>query len=240
MITTVDNQPTNSARSAIMHSIRQNLAESKRSEISVSSNVHDRDQSPVTLSNLTDGIGAQDHVSPVAMFSERLEAVGGHCFVVRGEIEAATALHDIMAQLPAPSRRIALSDAPIVQRLVRDLAHDVEEIAITPESSHLFNFDVGITTAQIAIAETGTLVLESNSERHRLVSLVPPVHIAIVEARNIMLTLGEGLNYVQREATSAMSRAITFITGPSRTADIELTLTIGVHGPKELYVIVTD
>lgn len=240
MSATIVSQPANSARSAIMHSIRQHLAQSEGSEILKVDGVHARDRFDMVTPN-PDGTAARAHVSPVAMFSERLEAVGGHCLVVRGEHEAATALNNIIAELPgAASSRIALSDALIVQRLVRDLSQGVKEIAVTPESKDLFKFDVGITTAQIAIAETGTLVLESDSERHRLVSLVPPVHIAIVEARNMVVTLGEALNHIRRESVSAMSRAITFITGPSRTADIELTLAIGVHGPKELYVIIVE
>jgi L-lactate utilization protein LutC len=125
----------------------------------------------------------------------------------------------------------------MVRRLADILNPEVEEIAITPDRQALFDFDVGITTAQAAIAETGTLVLESDTERHRLVSLVPPVHIAIVDAESIVPTLGDALKLVARENALDMSRTVTFITGPSRTADIELTLAIGVHGPKELYVI---
>ena len=123
---------------------------------------------------------------------------------------------------------------------MREAGINGSEITISPSAADLFGYDVGLTTAQAAIAETGTLVLESNEERHRLVSLLPPVHIALVEAANICATLGEALTGVKRKGPSGMSRAITFITGPSRTADIELTLTIGVHGPKELYVIVND
>ena len=99
-------------------------------------------------------------------------------------------------------------------------------------------FRSGITTAQAAIAETGTLVLDSSRERNRLVSLVPPVHIAIVDASSIFQTLAEALAFIHQDGN--ISPAVTFITGPSRTADIELTLAIGVHGPQELYVIVND
>ena len=102
----------------------------------------------------------------------------------------------------------------------------------------MFDVDVGITTAQAAIAETGTLVLDSSRERHRLISLVPPVHIAIVAASRIYATLADVLALLQDG--KELSPAITFITGPSRTADIELTLTIGVHGPQELYVIIDE
>jgi L-lactate dehydrogenase complex protein LldG len=79
-------------------------------------------------------------------------------------------------------------------------------------------------------------VLDSAAERHRLVSLVPPVHIAIISASKIRETLGEVLALLR--SAGEISPAVTFITGPSRTADIELTLAIGVHGPQELYVIV--
>ena len=113
---------------------------------------------------------------------------------------------------------------------------EIEELGIAPNASDIFGFDVGITTAQTAIAEAGMLVLDSARERHRLVSLVPPVHIAIVKASTIYATLGETLSMLHDG--KELSPAITFITGPSRTADIELTLTIGVHGPQELYVII--
>src|SRR5439155_26952553 len=127
---------------------------------------------------------------------------------------------------------------PVVSRLTRGIA--AEEITVCPTAADLFNYDVGITTAQAAIAETGTLVLEAETERHRLVSLLPPVHIAIVYSRDIVLTIGDALSQLRGNERKQMSRAITFITGPSRTADIELTLTVGVHGPKQLHVIVID
>jgi L-lactate dehydrogenase complex protein LldG len=113
-----------------------------------------------------------------------------------------------------------------------------DDVAVAPNAGDVFQFDVGITTAQAAIAETGTLVLDSARERNRLVSLVPPVHIAIVDASSIFQTLGEALAFIHQDGN--ISPAVTFITGPSRTADIELTLAIGVHGPQELYVIVND
>jgi L-lactate dehydrogenase complex protein LldG len=109
---------------------------------------------------------------------------------------------------------------------------------VSPSAQEIFRFDVGITTAQAAIAETGTLVLDNSRERHRFVSLVPPVHIAIVDASRIFQTLSEAFEFLR--AGQEISPAVTFITGPSRTADIELTLTIGVHGPQELYVIVNE
>jgi len=156
----------------------------------------------------------------VQLFKKSLEAVDGHCLTVQSEEELTRILKGF-------GGRIATSDAPVLQRL-----------GIAPATGNIFDIDVGITTAQAAIAETGTLVLDAASERHRLVSLVPPVHIAIVDASSILQTLGEALAFIYQDGN--ISPAVTFVTGPSRTADIELTLTIGVHGPQELYVIVNE
>ena len=145
-------------------------------------------------------------------FKESVESVDGHCVVTT---DVTDVLKQIIADLGA--NRIATSEDP-------------------PDAHEIFGFDVGISTAQAGIAETGTLVLDSAYERHRLVSLVPPVHIAILNASAIVETLGEALTLIQKD--KEISPAVTFITGPSRTADIELTLAIGVHGPQQLYVIV--
>ena len=153
-------------------------------------------------------------VSVVDDFKRNVEAVDGHCLVVHSEAELSEALKSL-----TDGKRVATSDAP-------------------PPTKDLFNFDVGITRAQAGIAETGTLVLDSSVEQNRLVSLVPPVHVAVLDASRIYATLGETLALLQ--SGGEVSPAITFITGPSRTADIELTLAIGVHGPQELYVIIVQ
>ena len=156
------------------------------------------------------------------LFKESVESVAGHCVVTT---DVADALKKIIADLRA--ERVAVSDAP-----------ELATFGSIPSQSELFDFEVGITKAQAAIAETGTIMLDSSCERNRLVSLVPPVHIAIVAASRIYATLADVLAMLQ--SGGEVSPAITFITGPSRTADIELTLTIGVHGPQELYVIIDE
>src|SRR5436853_1298299 len=104
----------------------------------------------------------------------------------------------------------------------------------------LINIDAGVTTADYAIADTGTLVLVSGSEQHRLISLMPPLHICLLKQDSILPNLAE-LIYRVNDGPYSKTRpplVMTFITGPSRTADIELTLTIGVHGPRELQVFI--
>lgn len=90
--------------------------------------------------------------------------------------------------------------------------------------------DLGITEADYLLAETGTIVLHSSAEKPRAVSLLPRIHLAV--ARPSMFR-GD-MHQVFAEAKD--SHYLVFITGPSRTADIELTVTLGVHGPKNLFV----
>jgi L-lactate dehydrogenase complex protein LldG len=90
--------------------------------------------------------------------------------------------------------------------------------------------DLGITEADYLLPETGTLVMHSSAEKPRAVSLLPRVHLAIVRPE----MLRPDMHQVFAEAKD--HHYLVFITGPSRTADIELTVTLGVHGPKILYV----
>jgi L-lactate dehydrogenase complex protein LldG len=88
------------------------------------------------------------------------------------------------------------------------------------------------------LADTGTLVLCSSPGDHRLDSLLPPLHIALLRARDILPDLPALFDRLAAERSFEAHSAITFVRGPSRTADIELTLTVGVHGPEKVRVIV--
>lgn len=96
--------------------------------------------------------------------------------------------------------------------------------------------EVGITGADYALADTGTLVLLASHEEARMISLLPPVHLAVVPKERILTGLDELFTVLPRpsETTSSM----VLITGPSRTADIEQILVRGVHGPGEIHVVV--
>ncbi|NJN45535.1 MAG: lactate utilization protein [Candidatus Competibacteraceae bacterium] len=102
----------------------------------------------------------------------------------------------------------------------------------------LFSVEAAITSTLGAIAETGAMILWPTSEEPRLMSLVPTIHIAVLEADQIYNTLGEAMS-VGRWADNMPTNAL-LISGPSKTADIELTLTFGVHGPKEVILFILD
>lgn len=100
---------------------------------------------------------------------------------------------------------------------------------------------VCISGVDALIAESGSVVLRSGAGRPRLASLLAPAYIAVARREQLVRGLGEAIALVrQRYGPAALedASALTIITGPSRTADIELTLTLGVHGPHEVHVLI--
>lgn len=116
-----------------------------------------------------------------------------------------------------------------VEERLRKLSIDL----ISPYESkrELAECDLGVTEVDFALPETGTLVLRSNPNKPRMVSLLPRVHLAFLDPRNLRPDLHQVF-----EETKA-DPYLVFITGPSRTADIELTVSLGVHGPKTLILL---
>ena len=215
-----------SAREDIISSIRRNLATSKPFDA-----VHDAHRHIEVVANkalpaerMTDVRTLLDN------FCASAEMLDIHIEIAADEREAAVLIESVIDRTGA--KEIAVSNSPLVAEVIET----IESVEFTREASieFLFGSDLGITSAQWAIAETGTLVLEAESEDHRLISLLPPVHLCLLEASKIRQTLGEILALTQRN----LGHTMTFVTGASRTSDIELTLAIGVHGPGELHIIV--
>jgi L-lactate dehydrogenase complex protein LldG len=98
--------------------------------------------------------------------------------------------------------------------------------------------DAGLTIADGAIAETGTLFQINPHKMPRTLSLVPPVHFCVLDVNRILPTLASAVATEGWQA--AMPSNLLFITGPSKTADIQQTLAYGAHGPKELVVLLTE
>jgi len=134
-------------------------------------------------------------------------------------------------------RKATLWQTPLFQQLglestLRSLGVDL--VSPTADKHEMALCDLGITEAAYLLPETGTLVLKSSVEQPRAVSLLPRTHLAIV----CLEMLRADMHQVFAEAKD--SNYLVFITGPSRTADIELTVTLGVHGPKQLFVWLLD
>jgi L-lactate dehydrogenase complex protein LldG len=106
--------------------------------------------------------------------------------------------------------------------------------------SDLENCDAGITGCELLIARTGSIVMSSAQQSGRTVSVYSPIHLCIAYMDQLVYDIREGLQLLKEKYKNNLPSLITFATGPSRTADIEKTLVVGVHGPKEVYVFLID
>ena len=134
-------------------------------------------------------------------------------------------------------RKATAWETPHLKRLgVTEILNSlgVELVSLHASKHEMALCDLGITEADYLLPETGTLVLTSSADKPRAVSLLPRIHLAIVRPD----MLRADMHQVFAEAKD--QHYLVFITGPSRTADIELTVTLGVHGPKNLYVWMLD
>lgn len=106
--------------------------------------------------------------------------------------------------------------------------------------SPLAQCDVAITTCECLVARTGSIVLSAAGESGRTVSVYAPIHICIAYASQLQYDLKDALLALKEQYGDKLPSFISFATGPSRTADIEKTLVVGVHGPKEVYCFLVD
>lgn len=102
--------------------------------------------------------------------------------------------------------------------------------------SRLFTIDASITTAKGAIADVGVIILCPDEKEPRTMSLVPPIHFVVLDEETIYSDLSEAMD--KQKWNDKIPTNALLISGPSKTADIELTLAFGVHGPKELVVLI--
>jgi len=168
----------------------------------------------------------------IASFCQRLELLAGKTFHAQNPAEANEYVRSVVA-----GRSAVASNAPYLLECgipyiegVRCSIKDREELRDACATAV-----VGITSADYALAETGTLVMLSSAEEARLISLLPPVHVAVVQVGRLLTGLDELLTMLPDPAR--VSSSTVFITGPSRTADIEQILVRGVHGPGEIHVV---
>ena len=100
--------------------------------------------------------------------------------------------------------------------------------------------DVSITGCEALVARTGSIVMSAAQQSGRTVSVYAPIHICIALAGQLVYDVKDALQLIKEKYGAALPSLITFATGPSRTADIEKTLVVGVHGPKEVYLFLVD
>jgi L-lactate dehydrogenase complex protein LldG len=122
----------------------------------------------------------------------------------------------------------------------KDLVELLKDLQLNLFSDRLDQCDAAITTCEALIARTGSIVLSAAQDSGRTVSVYAPVHICIAYSRQLVFDVKDGLQVIKEKYGTNLPSLISFASGPSRTADIEKTLVVGVHGPKEVYLFLVD
>lgn len=173
-------------------------------------------------------------------FKVKLEAVSGECYRVKTPKEAGELVSKVLKLKGV--RKVALLESQISHE--GSFAQHLEKENIVVKRENLreaaSDAEAGITQVNYAIAELGTVVQadEHSNVDQRLCSTLVPIHVALVETSKIIPTLLETMTVLHH--LPQIPGFIGFITGPSRTSDIERVLTIGVHGPQQLVVVFVD
>ena len=179
-----------------------------------------------------------------ARLKSRMEAVRAEVHLVPSEtwlecLKEILAVRKVATLLYAP--QTAIGEA-LRHAWDTDAAGSPELVAyagpVETFKERLFAVEAAVTAAAGAVADTGALILRPTAEEPRLMSLVPPIHIAVLRAEEIFASLDDAMRTGNWPAD--MPTNMLLISGPSKTADIELILAFGVHGPKELIVLVLE
>ena len=169
----------------------------------------------------------------VISLCQRVEALAGKAFVASSPADALDYVKRVIGDAPA----VAACDPFLTHCGITDLANVRGGVTNRQELRELCaTVRFGITSADYGLGDTGTLVMLASREEARLISLLPPVHIAVVPRERILTSLDELLTVVPLPAEGTSSMVL--ITGPSRTGDIEQFLVRGVHGPGEIHVVI--
>ncbi|MGI6225298.1 MAG: LutC/YkgG family protein [Peptococcales bacterium] len=170
-------------------------------------------------------------------FKEKAEALTVKVIRVATKEEAE---RTILEEMKGFKVKIAAS-APLTlisTEALNELAQKEEiDLCLDLDQEKIEQADFGISEFDIGIAELGTIVQDAQSVHERLVSTLPPTHLAIIETKTIVDTLFDSLQVIQKVYNGNPAHYIAYVTGPSKTADIERVLTIGVHGPSKLIIV---
>jgi L-lactate dehydrogenase complex protein LldG len=170
-----------------------------------------------------------------SLFVQNLEGLAGKCSVVRDVSSVIPLLRDLLQGKRAVASNSPFLEACGIARLPEVQSGFTDREALREACA---TADVGITSVDYALAETGTFVMLASPQEARMISLLPPVHVAMFPQSRILANLDELLSLVPMPADETSSMVL--ITGPSRTADIEQILVRGVHGPGEVYAIIVE
>lgn len=165
-------------------------------------------------------------------FKENIEKVNGFVYLFQSEKELYKGLKEFLGSME--KEKIYCNEDEISDKL------NSFEIQFQQSSECSKDIEVGITGCEFLIAHTGSIMVSSAQKGGRQMFVYPPVHIVIAKKNQLVDYLEQAYSKIQEKYKNDLPSQIALITGPSRTADIEKTLVLGAHGPRELRVFMTN
>jgi L-lactate dehydrogenase complex protein LldG len=174
-----------------------------------------------------------DHAGQVALFISEAQAVDATIARVASAADVPGAVADFLSSQNLPARLVMTPDPEL------DAIPWISRPMLERRRGRAEDSDAaGVTGAFAAIAETGTLMLISGAETPTRNNFLPDTHIVVLRASEVVACYEDGWDRLR--AAGAMPRTVNFITGPSRTGDIEQRLVLGAHGPRRLHIVLID
>ena len=161
-------------------------------------------------------------------FQAELALIGGESFSFKTDVELYDCLNSFLVEKGFAA---VYSCLPDIQNLLPNVSLNGEPYA---------EMDAAITECEFLVARTGSVLISSASYGGRQLNVFPPVHIVIAKRSQLVPFVTDALQALQEKYLGALPSLVSLISGPSRTADIEKTLVMGAHGPRELYVFIAE
>ena len=162
-------------------------------------------------------------------FKKELETVSGVCLVCKTKEEAKEKIKAILQENQISE--LFCSEERLISQL--------NGLPITTDKKRFLSMETGITSCEFLVARTGSVVL-SSAQGGRQMNIYPPIHIVLARKSQIVDYVSDAISEIQKKYGDDLPSCISFVSGPSRTADIEKTLVLGAHGPKSLYVVIIE
>jgi L-lactate dehydrogenase complex protein LldG len=167
----------------------------------------------------------------ITCFKSELEAINGVCILCKNE---QSIFIEIKSYLDKNGLNFVFCRDNIIADQLRKFG-----ISVSQNDNDFIEMQVGITGCEFLIARTGSLMVSSATASGRQMHVFPPIHLVIASATQLVDYVEDAMIAIQRKYNNQLPSTISTITGPSRTADIEKTLVLGAHGPKELVVFLS-
>ncbi|MEI9944112.1 MAG: lactate utilization protein [Chitinophagaceae bacterium] len=186
---------------------------------------------PFPKSEGNDSVFQPPQQEPEVEFAEQFSKLQGRFIYCINQQELAFQLGSLVRKMDwqkvfcLEDKLLQVAGAQISERIVK---------------TNLADCDVSITGCECLVARTGSVVMSAAQESGRTTSVYAPIHICIAFTNQLVYDVKDALQLIKDKYHTNIPSLITFATGPSRTADIEKTLVVGVHGPKEAYVFLVE